>query len=395
MIHQKTFRILIIFIIAITLCSCARRPTTDPLPFDVAVKALTNHLLKQVEQKSLLKLQLEKTVVMDDFTDEDTGEFVAASQAIEKMILDEAKQNFNRISISKMNKNNIHDANFLLNGVISLEKFDANSDGKNYHLLASVTDLKTGEVIANSAVWISDKNLDYAPQREYKAAPMFMNDTRNKSKVKTARSEPGNQADMEYYKSLETSALLQEAASTLEKENYPLVINMLKEVATRADGQSMNTYSMLYQAYFQQGEIEAAEEAFGKLVDISIKNNSLSVRLLFGVNSTEFIADKDLRTRYQLWIRQLSKYFNNQAQCVKIIGHSSHTGSEAYNDKLSAARAVAVQRHMVSNFKAIKAKSATLGMGFKNNIKGLGTDDSKDAVDRRVEFLVTECANLS
>ncbi|MEQ1636086.1 MAG: OmpA family protein [Methylococcales bacterium] len=390
------FKLLPVALFILNLSSCATKPiTTSPLPFDAAVKILANDLLSQVEKKTMLKLPIAKVGVMDDFTDEDTGEFVSASEAIEKMILTEAETNFSRFSISKMNKDNIRTADFLLNGIISLEKYDPASDGKNYHLVASVTDLKTGEVIANSATWISDKNLDYSPMREYKEAPMYMIDKRHKSKVKTARSLSGIQADVEYYKTLETNALLAEAANAYEKADYPLVITMLKEVSNRPDGQVMKTYAMLYQAYFKEGKGPAAEEAFGKLVELSVQNNSLSVKLLFGVNSTEFIADKELKARYQLWIRQISKYFNADEHCVKIIGHSSHTGSEGYNVHLSKARADAVQRQMVAQYQAIKRKTVTQGMGFKYNIKGLGTDDGRDAIDRRVEFVVTECADLS
>jgi hypothetical protein len=50
---------------------------------------------------------------------------------------------------------------------------------------------------------------------------------------------------------------------------------------------------------------------------------------------------------------------------------------------------------MLSYYRSIKQKTETYGMGFSENIKGLGTDDGRDAIDRRVEFKIVECSELS
>ncbi len=384
-------RLLVVTLFILSLSSCATRPVA----FDIAAKNLANNLFREVQIKSLITSGKVKKFVMDDFTDEDTGEVVAAGEAIETIIFAEARKNFRNFSLSKMNTRNILYADYLINGIIALERVDRSNSTKYYHVFASVTDLKTGKVIANAASWISDRDLDYTPLREYQEAPMYMVDKRYKSKVKTARSISGVLADDEYYNSLETNALLAESSIAYGKRNYHRVISMLNKVSTRDDGQVMKTYAGLYQAHFKVGNIKKAEKAFGKLVAISVQNESLSVKLLFRVNSTDFILDNKLRSRYRIWLRQISKFFNSDVSCAEIIGHSSHTGTTEYNNRLSKARADAVQRIMLSYYRSLKQRTRTYGVGYSQNIKGLGTDDGRDAIDRRVEFRIVNCSELT
>lgn len=381
-------KILTLICLILSLASCSSRPVS----FDAAAKKLATRLLREVQVKSLFA---EKNIIVDDFTDEDTGELVSAGTKIERIIFSVAEKKFTAFSLSKMDTKNIREADYLINGVISFEQYKRKGKTKYYQIHASATDLETGKVIASASAWIKDRDLDYTPANGYKESPMYMTDKRHLSKVRTARSLSGTQADSEYYDSLETNALIAEAFDAFRERDYAQTISMLTEASTRSDGQVMKTYSGLYQAYLKEGDLDLAEDAFGKLLDISVESNSFSIKLLFQVNSTKFISDKNLNKRYQIWIRQISKFFKKNRMCAKIVGHSSNTGAEEYNNRLSKQRADAVQKHMKPYYKTIRQQTETLGMGFRENIKGLGTDDGRDSIDRRVEFRVIDCSDLS
>jgi outer membrane protein OmpA-like peptidoglycan-associated protein len=74
-----------------------------------------------------------------------------------------------------------------------------------------------------------------------------------------------------------------------------------------------------------------------------------------------------------------------------VVGHASRTGSEAFNDQLSLQRAVSIKQRLVAEAPALDPRLRATGMGFRQNIIGTGTDDARDALDRRVEFKVTGC----
>jgi len=74
-----------------------------------------------------------------------------------------------------------------------------------------------------------------------------------------------------------------------------------------------------------------------------------------------------------------------------VIGHTSHTGSEAFNDRLSAQRAAVIQRRLEQEAAALGGRLKSHGMGFRENLIGTGSDDASDSLDRRVEFRIIDC----
>ena len=77
---------------------------------------------------------------------------------------------------------------------------------------------------------------------------------------------------------------------------------------------------------------------------------------------------------------------------MEIVGHSSATGTEAANDPLSLRRAQYIRQRLGAESPEVARRTRTQGMGSRHNIVGTGTDDVVDALDRRVEFAVVECA---
>jgi outer membrane protein OmpA-like peptidoglycan-associated protein len=77
---------------------------------------------------------------------------------------------------------------------------------------------------------------------------------------------------------------------------------------------------------------------------------------------------------------------------VEIVGHTSRTGSERANDALSLQRAAYIKQRLDSASPGLDSKTKASGKGFRENIVGSGTDDVRDALDRRVEFKIAPCA---
>jgi len=397
MSNSNFLKIIVPIYICLILSSCTQK-TKPPLPlsFDIATQKLAKDLLKKIEKNRTLDLYFSaKKIVMDDFSDEETGDTIKVGEEIEAVILKEAKNNFHQFSLSKMNSKNIVYADYIINGVISFEHIKNNRQGeKYYHIFASAIDRKTGNLVAKSSAWVLGRDLDFTPTKEYKDGAMLMSDNRHKSKVAIARGLSKTYTSNDYYKSIETNAILTEASSQYGKNKYRSAATLFSKVAERSDGQIMKTYAGLYQTHLKLGQTKKAEKAFGKLLEISINNKNLSIKFLFAVNSTNFIVNKTLKKRYLIWLRQVGKVFNTNQYCAEIIGHSSHTGEIKYNDKLSKQRAVAIQRQIKPYFKKIKKNTITIGKGFRENIKGLGTDDNRDAIDRRVEFKIIQCSTM-
>ena len=92
-----------------------------------------------------------------------------------------------------------------------------------------------------------------------------------------------------------------------------------------------------------------------------------------------------------MWLRQIARAAQSAGSCLNIIGHTSRSGSEAANDRLSLQRAETVKGLLEGDEKPLVGKLRTSGVGFRENIVGTGADNASDAIDRRVEFKVESC----
>ena len=92
-----------------------------------------------------------------------------------------------------------------------------------------------------------------------------------------------------------------------------------------------------------------------------------------------------------MWIRQIARETAAAKVCMLVVGHTSKTGTEQVNNRLSLQRGATIQRRLDSLVPEIAGRIQAVGMGFRENVIGTGTDDLRDALDRRVEFKVRPC----
>src|SRR5207237_4691348 len=116
-----------------------------------------------------------------------------------------------------------------------------------------------------------------------------------------------------------------------------------ESAAARPEGQQLRVLNGLYLTNIQLGRTDEAEKAFAKIVSLGLATNSLSVKFLFRPGSLDFLADPKVSGPYNMWLRLVAREVAASKACLTIVGHTSHTGAEQYNDKLSKHHAIAIQ----------------------------------------------------
>ena len=407
----KKTRLISIIFVCLFLVSCAQTQETgiDPgpeqlaqklktkkyvlEPFNKAVQTLSVHLMAQINAQVNRDISPEKesgkiVIVIDPFINADSGEVLQVSRKIEKAIIKESEKHEN-LEAARLTSDNLKDAKYIVNGTVGyaqLKTGETKGLQKYYHIASTVRNLAEISVIGKSDVWVTDQDLDYSPAAVYLDNPFFFQGKRPEGMPQEKLSE------QEYFDRLATRAMLIEAGTAYENRDYEKAVALFQNAEQREDGKLIETYAGLYMTHYKLGNMEEAEKAFGRIVALSVSRyNVLSVRFLFSVNSDYFLSDNLLRGKYDTWIRQIGKFFNKSDYCIQIMGHCSRTGAETYNKKLSLMRAVHIQKLMQPHFQDVMKRSKTIGMGFKHTIVGTGSDDDRDALDRRVEIKVVDC----
>ncbi len=399
--HQPTTPFFFLFLLSLGfIFSCAPTPkikkiTPQPVPFEEAIHPFALNLLRQIQNYHSNSEQQHRSIniMIDPFFDAYSLEDLKIFKRIEIALHKARAKHFPDMTLGLINAAELTHAKYIIQGQLRFEPITGKDSEKFFHILSTVTDKQ--KIIAKADVWLSDQNLDYQGSGIHPDAPMFITDA-NREKTRLIIESPiGAKVDSDSIDFLETKAILVSAGSAYENKDYQKALQLFQQAAKRNDGRIMETYAGLYLTHYVLNNRTKAEDAFAQLIDISVrKNRSLSVKFLFEVNRAEFLKNINLREQYKIWLKKIGEYFSKSPDCFFIIGHCSKTGPAKWNDKLSAMRAERIQQLMRSSFRKIEQRSQAIGKGFHENIVGAGTDDERDALDRRVEFKLTDCSAI-
>ena len=371
------------------LVSCILSPNAipkkiSPLDFNTAIHRMAYHLLTQVK---INEAQPDNPILITiaHFVDATQGKMITISQAIEKMIADESQKRFNNFTLVQFPPLNLHQVHYMIRGVIDKEEKTNNY----YRVSASVVNLKTDKVIANSEEFISSLELLSQPTTPTEIQPEEIAN----QPIETEMNFEEELESKEHYISLTTADLLKAADTAYEEKHYKKSIGLFNLAVQRTDGKVMKTYAGLYQGYLQLKNKTLAAKAFNQLLAVSAKKNKkLNTKFLFLPDSIEFLDDKELREEYDFWLQQIANYFKNNDQCFQIEGYSTSAESKQDN-QLALLRAQKIQNLMAIDFPHIKQKSIAVGKAL-NNRKKSAEGEIIDTINRRVEIVVVACSPI-
>ena len=328
-------------------------------------------------------------IVINNTLEGSAGQQTVGTRQLDMRLLQllQLKQQTHEVAL--LDTENIKKASILVTG--TLTPVSAKAGNVDLRINLSLTDLNSGFVIAQAQARVRPTGVDETPTQLFRESPAMSKDRTVDGQIRTAQTAPGGEADGVYLARLPVSALIGEGEKRYEAGQCNEALKYYESAAARPEGKQLRVLNAIYLCQMQLGQTSAAEQAFGRIVSLGLATNNLSVKFYFKPGSTDFIADAKITAAYGMWLRQIARETSNAKLCLRIIGHTSKTGSEQVNDRLSMQRAVSIQRRLEGYNADINGKLQSVGMGFRENIVGSGTDDLRDAPDRRVEFKVNPC----
>jgi outer membrane protein OmpA-like peptidoglycan-associated protein len=366
---------------------------TNELPFEQAAALATDGLAKQTQKLPgfLAKMEakvVKKGLLVDPMIDASSGQQTGITKQLEQLVTDRLRNNYEQFEILPFQAANLPKAQYLLTGTTSRVKSDKPTNAFNINL--AITDMKSGKVVAQSTARSRDQGLDATPTAYYRDSPVLVKDKIVEGYVRTSETPPGQAADPAYFEKVATAPLVNDATNAYNSERYQESLTLYNSAATTA-GDQIRVLNGIYLTNWKLGKTSEAEEAFGKVVALGLANRNLGVKFLFNPGTTDFWSDPKISGPYTFWLRQIARQAAAAKTCMDVVGHTSKTGSEAVNDRLSRQRANYIKERLEKESGELAGRLKSNGVGFRENIVGTGTDDVRDALDRRVEFKVTGC----
>ncbi|HKC98749.1 MAG TPA: OmpA family protein [Methylomirabilota bacterium] len=397
-IHRLSACAVILLIVA----GCAK-PALPPPPtpvqtadtsersFDEAVAVATDSLVAQLQQRPSTKPEARRAVVIDPMVDAVSGQQTATTHLLEQRVA-ERLQSSSQLGVIPFQVANLSQAQYLLTGTMARVPSSQSGAPPVFQLNLALTDLKEGTVVAQASSRARDEGLDTNPTPYYRDSPVVVKDKVVDGYIATSQTAPGRPADPAYFERVATATTVSEATVAYNSGSYQDALALYQNAALKPGGEQLRVLNGIYLASWKLGRASEAEEAFGKVVAAGLSNNNLGVKFLFNPGSTNFWSDRQVSGPYGFWLRQIARQAAAAKVCMNVVGHTSLTGSQAYNDRLSLQRAVYIKKRLDTEAPELAARTKAAGMGFRENLVGTGTDDARDALDRRVEFKITECS---
>lgn len=379
-----------LLLLALAIAGCAKPPPPPPPPpppVDETLEGAINGALLDVGRQLGAQATVERSAVIDPLLDGRSGQQTRATERAMQALVASVPKVLPRIRLLPFDEAGARQSTWLINGTLTAQEGRPGT----YRLTVALSDRGSGLVIARGVAPITDAQLDLAPTRFYAESPSLVRDRAIQGYLETTEKPVGQPADALYLEQIPTAALLGQAQDAYNHERWDEALKLMSVAAQRDDGQQLRTFNGLYMANMKLGRTAEAEEAFGKIAALGLATSNLAVKILFRPATTEFMGDAPV---YAMWLRQIARAAQASDLCLNVIGHTSKTGTEQGNRVLSLRRAQAMRERLVREAPALGRgqRVRTEGKGWDETIVGTGTDDLRDALDRRVEFKVVGCA---
>jgi hypothetical protein len=359
---------------------------TNERSFDEAVSVATDSLVAQLPKGSE-----KRGVVIDPMVDALSGQQTGATTLLEQRVAERLRGGHPQLDVVPFDAVNLSQARYLLTGTMTRVASSQPGAPHVFQIDLALTDLKDGMVAAQASSRARDEGLDSNPTRYYRDSPVVVKDKVVDGYISTSQTPPGRAADPAYFERVATATIVSEATVAYNSERYQDALALYQSAVTRPGGEQLRVLNGIYLASWKLGRTREAEDAFGKVVALGLSNNNLGVKFLFNPGTINFWSDPQVSGPYGFWLRQIARQASAARVCMDVVGHTSLTGSAAYNDRLSLQRAVYIKRRLDTEAPELTSRTKASGRGFRENLVGTGTDDARDALDRRVEFKITGC----
>lgn len=245
--------------------------------------------------------------------------------------------------------------------------------------------LRDGRTLARSQAAVADAGLDGTPVNFFRESPFSL------APVEADATAPDGGPVLSERDRTLPIARLDEAGAAYAAGSYDRALTLYRSAATLPGADTMQALVGTYLSSIRSGRDQEAQDAFARIVALGLRTRAMGVKLLFAPGKTEFWPDPAISKFYPEWLREIARQAGEATSCLQVVGHSSHSGAEDFNVQLSAQRADAVRQQLEAANPALARRIEASGVGWRDNLVGTGSDDLKDAVDRRVEFKVVDC----
>jgi outer membrane protein OmpA-like peptidoglycan-associated protein len=339
-----------------------------------------------------------RELVIDPLIDAQTGQQTLATVALGAELTRLLAEKFPSWKVSPLSRKALSRAPLLLIGTLTpADPNEADKTGASppeaFRIWLTLADLRTGRIVAKRFDRAAPASVNAEPTRFFRESATGLKDRAvtayvNSCQVEARVSDP---LDPLYLMRLPAAAVLNEAINAYNDGRFSVAHRLFADAARTGDADDLRVLNGRYLTSWQLGRKAEATQAFARIVSRGLAEKRLALKVLFEPGTTTLLAVTDQRTQYRLWLREVARQADTLKSCLRVVGHGSRTGNPASSEALALQRAAVVRWILAKDAPPSAKRFQAEGVGWRENLVGLGSEDASDALDRRIEFRVVAC----
>lgn len=373
--------------------AAAPAPATPPptLPFEQAVLAAAHNLL----DKAQLPPESRRDLVIDPLIDGMTGAQTVATQAMGTRLTQLVKESYPRYTVQPFKAATVQQGPLLLIGTFTGVNGERKTEGlrEAYRVCLALADLRTGKLVGKGLAFATPDSVDPSPLPFFRDTPAWIADPATAGYIRTCQgTKAGDPINPSYIDRIITAATIAEAIDAYGAGRFADALKLYETAAEGPGGDQLRVHTGLYLTNLKLRRMVPARKAFGEIIDRGLDAKRLGIKFLFRPGTAAMWVDPSAGPLpYPMWLHEIAARAAKRTSCLDLAGHTSPTGTEPLNERLSLLRAESVRKSIEVISPAMRKRMDAKGMGSTQTLVGNGRDDLSDALDRRVELLVKDC----
>lgn len=367
-------------------------PPPPVLPFDEAVAAAAASVLGRAQ----LPPDAKRNLVIDPLIDGVTGMQTVTTKSMGVRLAQIIRDQHPRYTVQPFKVSTVQQGPLLLIGTFTGVNAERKTEGKreSFRICFALADLSTGKLVGKGLAFAKADGVDSTPLPYFRDAPVWLDDPATSGYIRTCQgTRAGDAINPAYIDRIVTAATIAEAIEAYGEGKFADALKLYETALASPGGDQLRVHTGLYLTNLKLRRMEPARKAFGEVVDRGLDAKRLGLKFLFRPGTAAPWTDPKFGPQpYSLWINEIAARAANRQACLELGGHTSATGAEPINERLSLLRADSVRKSIEAVSPRLKAKLDSKGYGSKFTLVGNGRDDLSDALDRRVELKVRDCS---
>lgn len=380
-----------------TAASPSARPATPPPAqlYDKAVLSAATSLFTNAKlPPEGSPAQAKYPLVIDPLIDGMTGAQSVQTKSMGIRLAALMRERYPQFDVQEFSVANVAKSPLVLIGTFTGVNAERKTAGSReaYRICFALADLRSGKLVSKGLAFALPDGVDPTPLAFFRDAPAWSEDPATEGYIKTCQgTKAGDPINPLYLDRILAASVVAEGIEAYEAGRYRDALDFYTSALAMPSGDQFRVHNGIYLANWKLGRQQPAEAAFAKVVDYGLQHQRLAVKFLFRPGSTAFMANPALSGAYPSWLKTIARRTGDSGKCLEITGHTSPTGPEPLNERLSLLRAEFIKSRLAQAVPGLDKRMIANGVGSRQTMVGNGRDDASDALDRRVEFKVIGC----